>query len=110
MAATLRYARNYSVAEKKVYSFVISEDETEFGLYADLSKRETEEKPAPILSKEVPESLEVIFENRNNGHRIDFFPQGNSQGGVIQVRNQKGKTLFIIINRITGKVEVKNIK
>jgi prepilin-type N-terminal cleavage/methylation domain-containing protein len=107
-AATLRYARNYAVAHKKVYSFILSEDKKSYSLYADLPDIETDENPPPVLSKEVPESLDVVFKDKTEVYRIDFYPQGNSRGGVLQISNQKGKILFIIINRVTGKIEVKN--
>jgi hypothetical protein len=37
---------------------------------------------------------------------IEFFPQGNSTGGVLEISNEKGTTYFISVNMITGKLDV----
>ena len=37
---------------------------------------------------------------------LEFSPQGSSSGGVIEVASDRGKTLFIVVNRITGKVVI----
>ncbi len=112
LSATLRYARSHSVAEKKIYSFILWEDKRAYGLYVDLPADENEfEELQPLIYKDIPESLAIILKDNKEDIKIDFFPQGNSGGGIIEVRNQKGKTLFIKVNKITGRVEVKkNLK
>lgn len=106
VSATLRYARSHAIAEKKVYSFIMWEDKMAYGLYVDYPEEEVEE-PAPLIYKTVPKLLEAIFKSKTDNFRIDFFPQGNSSGGIIEIKNQKGKTFFIIVNKVTGRVEVK---
>jgi general secretion pathway protein H len=106
IAATLRYARSHAVSEKKVYSFIVL-DNKKYGLYEDYSYDDDPEESAPVLSESIPESLTVTFENQEERKRIDFFPRGSSSGGTVVIDNQKGKYLFIIVNRITGRVVIK---
>ncbi|MCK5286463.1 MAG: prepilin-type N-terminal cleavage/methylation domain-containing protein [Thermodesulfovibrionia bacterium] len=107
LSATLRYARSHSVAEKKKYSFILWEDRRAYGLYVDSSADENDiEDPQPLIYKTVPESIEVILKDKKGEIKIDFFPLGNSGGGILEIKNQKGKTFFIKINKITGRVEV----
>ena len=109
VSATLRYARSHAVAEKKIYSFVLWKDNRAFGLYIDFSdgNRDKDEEPPAVIYKDIPPALEAVLKNKSNDFKIDFFPQGNSSGGIIEIRDQKGKTSFIIVNKITGRVEVK---
>jgi prepilin-type N-terminal cleavage/methylation domain-containing protein len=118
VSATLRYARSHAVAEKRVYSFIMWKDKRAYSLYVDFSNDEETEEPVPVIYKSVPDPLETFFKNSSSRHvgidseidtfRIDFFPQGNSSGGIMEVRNQKGKAFLIMVNKVTGKVEVKN--
>ena len=109
VSATLRYARSHAVAEKKIYSFVLWKDNRAFGLYIDFSdgNRDKDEEPPAVIYKDIPPALEAVLKNKSNDFKIDFFPQGNSSGGTIEIRDQKGKTFFIIVNKVTGRVEVK---
>jgi general secretion pathway protein H len=109
VSATLRYARSHAVAEKRVYSFVLWEDERAFGLYADFPKEDTDIEPSPIVYKDIPESLEMSLKDGSDKMRIDFYPQGNSSGGIIEIRNQKGRVFSIIVNKVTGRVRVSKI-
>ncbi len=105
MSATLRYARSHAVSKKKVYSFVTHKIDRIYGLYTDISG---DEEPVSVITKSIPDSLQITFNGNDiDSLRIDFFPQGSSTGGVIEIKSQKGRFLFIIINRVTGKVEVK---
>ncbi len=105
MSATLRYARSHAVSEKKVYSFIIHKTDRIYGLYTDISG---DEEPVSVISKPIPDSLQITFNgNEADSLRIDFSPQGSSTGGVIEIKSQKGTFFFIIINRVSGKVEVK---
>lgn len=107
MAATLRRARSRAIAEKKVYSFIIQADKRAYGLYADLPHSGELEDAVPVIYETIPESLQIIFESRNDYFRIDFYPRGNSSGGTVKITNQKGKIFSIKINRITGSVKIK---
>lgn len=106
VSATLRYARSHAIAEKKIYSFIMLRDKRAYGLYVDFPSN-SEEKPEPIIYKTIPEFFETIFKSSTDDLKIDFFPQGNSSGGIVEVRNQKGKSFLITVNKITGRVEVK---
>jgi general secretion pathway protein H len=111
VSATLRYARSHAITEKKFYSFIILKDKEAYGLYADFSINEDFfEEATPVVYKTIPKPLQIIFENRAEYLRIDFFPQGNSSGGIVEITNQKGKTFFIIVNKVTGRVGVKRIQ
>ena len=108
MATTLKYARNRAISEKKVYSFVISESDGTYSLYAaDISEHNEDDMSESVMSRSVPEKLHIKFDERGEGAlRIDFFPGGNSTGGVIDIRNQADRSLLVTVNRITGKVEI----
>lgn len=109
VSATLGYARSHAVAEKKIYSFVLWKDNRAFGLYIDFSdgNRDKDEEQPAVIYKDIPPALEAVLKNKTDDVKIDFFPQGNSSGGTIEIRDQKGKTFFIIVNKVTGRVEVK---
>ncbi len=104
ISAVLRYARNHAVSEKKIYCFVIDKNEQKYRLYAE----DTDYKEIDlVMSKDIPEELEMTVQGSDSDSPyIEFFPWGNSTGGVIEITNQKGSTFFIIVNRITGKLEV----
>lgn len=106
MSASMRYARSRAVAEKKNYSFII--DKNSYGLYSALANEESEVKAQETVAhKTFPEG--TIFEGKDNSEslRIDFFPEGDSTGGEIELKNQKGSKFLITVERITGKVKVK---
>jgi len=108
IATTLRYARNQAVAEKKVYSFVIRESDGTYNLYAeDIAGNNEVDAPASVMSRTLPDKLKIKFDERGEGSlRIDFFPGGNSTGGLIDIRNQADRNLLVTVNRLTGKVEI----
>lgn len=106
ISATLRYARSHAISEKKIYTFLLWEDKRAYGLYAELSYGDTEDK-IPVIYKSVPEKLQPVFKNREGSIRIAFFPQGNSTGGVIEIESREGKGFFIKVNKITGTVKIK---
>jgi general secretion pathway protein H len=104
ISATLRYARNHAVSEKKTYCFVIDKDESMYKLYAVSS--EDEEDVELVISKPIPEEIEVVTDNSEEVFFIEFFPRGDSSGGMMEVIHNKGMSFLISVNRITGKVEV----
>jgi general secretion pathway protein H len=107
VSATLRHARNRAVSEKKIYTFILSEDENTYALYADFPKGGAEDV-TPVISKPIPKTVKPVFKGQEGFNRIDFFPQGNSTGGIIEIANQDEKRFFIVVNKVTGKVKVKN--
>ncbi|MBI5676411.1 MAG: GspH/FimT family pseudopilin [Nitrospirae bacterium] len=109
IATTLRYARNQAVSEKKVYSFVIRESDGTYSLYAaDTAEHNEDDAAQSVMNRTLPDKLKVNFDERGEGSlRIDFFPGGNSTGGVIDIRNQADRNLLVTVNRLTGKVEIR---
>jgi len=106
LSATLRYARNHAVSEKHAFCFVINKDEGLYRLYGD--KVDEEGALLPVIEKPIPEDIEVVINNDDEEFfEVEFFPHGNTSGGVIEVQNKSGKVLFIAVNRLSGKIEVK---
>jgi general secretion pathway protein H len=105
LSATLRYARNHAVSEKHAFCFVINMDDGMYRLYGEEVDEEGE--LLPVIEKPIPEDLEVVINTEDEDFfEVEFFPHGNTSGGVIEVQNQKGKVYFIAINRLSGKIEV----
>jgi general secretion pathway protein H len=106
--SVLRYARTRAVSEKQTYRFVINKDDGKYRLYTDSSKADKEEEaPVPVVDKPIPEELQVIMDgSEEDQYNIEFFPRGNTSGGVIEIRNENGTTYFITVNKITGKVQM----
>jgi len=105
IAATLRYARNQSVSEKMLYCFVIDVKDSMYRLYRVDS--DVEEDLLPIISRPIPEDISVfIDEPGRDVYDIEFFPQGNTSGGEIEIVGESGRSIRIKVNMISGKVEV----
>ncbi len=105
-SAMLRYARNHAIAEKRKYSFVVSGNAGSYGLYTDLTPNADIEDAVPIVKRPVSEMLNVQSEKHSSEVVIEFFPQGNSSGGVVKVTTPKQKSVYIAVNRVTGRVEI----
>jgi general secretion pathway protein H len=104
ISAVLRYARNHSVAEKRVYHFAVDTEGGSYSLYSDSVKEDGE--PAASIERNIPDGLEVIVDNTDEEiYQIDFLPLGNSSGGLIEVRNEKA-VYIISVGRVTGRVDV----
>lgn len=104
MAATLRYARNHAVSEKKTYCFVIDGNERMYRLYRD---NKDDEDVVPVISKPIPEGVELnLSPEADDVYQVEFFPQGSTSGAEIEVSSGGGKALMIMVNRISGKVEM----
>ncbi len=104
VSAVLRYARTRSVSEKKIYCFVIDKEEQKYRLYAE----NTDYTKIDLVSdKPIPEELQMTLRGSDEeSPNVEFFPRGNSSGGVIEIVREDGTGYFITINRITGKVDV----
>lgn len=104
ISSALRYARNHAVSEKKIYCFVIDKDEQALRLYSE----DTDYKNVVlVLDKDIPEELEVNLQDSDEeSSYMEFFPHGNSTGGVIRVMDRKGSGFYITVNRVTGKLQV----
>jgi len=118
ISSVLRYARNHSVSEKRIYCFVINKEEGAVRLYAHEDETENkneegieedneEKEILPVIDRPLPADLLVsIDDDDSDVLYMEFFPQGNSSGGTIKLENESGLNFFIDVNRITGKVEV----
>jgi general secretion pathway protein H len=106
LSAVLRYARSHAVSEKRSYCFVIDREEGMYRLYVHDSGEE--EEADTVISKSIPEEIEIIHSEDDEDVDIEFFPQGNSTGGVMQVARDGKVDFYITVNRITGRVEVEN--
>ncbi len=109
ISAVLRYARNHAASEKKNYCFIIENDDAVYRL----TSRTSQEDAAAVtaVEKPIPEGLSVTVEDREDHDcDVEFYPRGNSSGGIVETRDEKGRGFFIVINRITGKVEVEAIE
>lgn len=104
VSAALRYARTRAVSEKKIYCFVIDKEEQKFRLYSE----DTDYTKVDLVSdKPIPEELQMTVRGSDEeSPNVEFYPRGNSSGGVIEVVREDGTGYFITINRITGKVDV----
>jgi general secretion pathway protein H len=107
VSAVLRYARSHAVAEKRMYCFFIDRDERMFKLYTENTGKDNNEKFALVLGRAIPEELQIVLTGKDpDSSFIEFFPIGNSTGGVVELSRQKEKVYFVTVNRITGKVAV----
>jgi general secretion pathway protein H len=108
VSAVLRYARSQAVSEKRMYCFFIDTNEGMLKLYTENTGADSEEKFVQVLDRSIPEELQIAFSGRDaDSSFIEFYPIGNSTGGVVEVSNRKEQVYFVHVNRITGKVEVK---
>jgi general secretion pathway protein H len=107
MLATLRYARSHAISEKKIYSFVIHKNDRIYSLYTEVTKDKEGEELIPLISKTIPEKFQISFNgSKEDPFKIDFFPQGNSSGGVIKIEDEGGASFSIIVSRIGGKAKI----
>ncbi len=105
LSASLRYARSHAVAEKKIYSFVMNKNG--YGLYTEqYDKSDADyEKTSLVFQKILPQGIIAEYQEIED-IRIDFYPQGDSTGGEIKLKNEKGSVMVITVEKITGKVKI----
>lgn len=107
LSTVLRYARSQAVSEKRLYCFVIDTNERMLKLYAENPGTESEEQYTQVLDRPIPGELQIAMSGRDaDSSFIEFYPIGNSTGGVIEVTGRKEQVYSVLVNRITGKVEV----
>ncbi|MBL7031790.1 MAG: prepilin-type N-terminal cleavage/methylation domain-containing protein [Nitrospira sp.] len=104
VASVMRYARNHAVTEKKIYCFVIDKDDRRLRLYSE----DTDYTNVTlVMDKDIPEELDINMPGiAREALYVEFFPLGNTSGGVIEIMNAKGSSFFISVNRVTGKLVV----
>ena len=104
VSSLFRYARSHAVSEKKIYCFVIDKDKHTYQLYSEDTGYKNKEI---VMNKNIPDELQITVQDREEDSQyMEFFPWGDSTGGVIEITNREGAAFFIIINRITGKLTV----
>lgn len=107
VSATLRFARNQAITQKKTYCFVINRNERAYRLYTDKIGDDNTKETVEVLNKPIPEDIEMgLMGSDEDEPFIEFFPVGNSTGGTVEVISSKGAFFHVIVNRITGKVDV----
>jgi len=114
MSAVMRLARNRAITEKRTYCLVIDINERIYNLSTD--KREDDkdkedtgdnEKIIRVINKPFPDKMQMSVKGSDSDSQvIEFFADGSSTGGVIEVSGEKGAVYHITVNRITGKVDV----
>ena len=104
VSTAMRFARNHAVSEKKIYCFVIDNEELMFRLYSEDTDYTNVNL---VLEKEIPEELQMdLAGSRGEAAYVEFFPGGSTTGGVIEITNMKGLKYLLSVNRITGKLIV----
>ena len=59
------------------------------------------------MEKDIPEGLNMELQgNGRDAQYVEFFPGGNTSGGVIEIMDMKDDKYFLMINRVTGKLKV----
>ena len=107
LSATLRYARSHAVAEKKMYSFVMNNNG--YGLYAEPQDKSDaeQEKTSLVFQKTLPQGIAAEYQDSED-IRIDFYPQGDSTGGEIRLKNEKDSVMVITVEEVSGKVKIED--
>jgi general secretion pathway protein H len=105
IATSLRYARNHAVAEKKIYSFVLSKGG--YRVYAEIlnNSESSKEKMSSIFHKTLPDGIVAEYKDGED-IRIDFYPRGDSTGGEIKLKSEKGSIIVITIEGVSGRVKI----
>ncbi len=107
VSAALRFARNQAITQKIKYCFVIDRNEKMFRVYMDKAVEGSDQESVDVLSKPIPDEVEMTLKGSDlDSPFIEFFPVGNSTGGVIELTNSRGAVFYVSVNRITGKVDV----
>jgi general secretion pathway protein H len=102
IASTLRYARNHAVSEKTTYCFVVDLDEGKYRLY-----KGGDENAVVVISDTLPDDLDIGFDRAvDEVYDIEFFPYGNSSGGMIELSKGSGRGMVVSVDRLSGRVEV----
>jgi len=103
MTSVLRYARNSAVSEKQIYCLSFDPEKNMVTLYSETIDYKINDL---VLSKELPDGIEIMIGEGQDDPHLEFMPQGNSSGGMIEIRDREGRAYYIEVNRITGKINV----
>ena len=103
ISSVLRYARNSAVSEKNIYCLSFDHEKNMITLYSETTDYKIIDL---VLSRELPDGIELLIGDGEEDSHLEFMPQGNSSGGTIEIRDEEGRSYYIEVNRITGKISV----
>jgi len=92
---TAKHAREVAILERQDVALKIDEEGNRYWL--DYGGDKTSEMHA--VPKKYPLS----------GKDLYFFPKGNSSGGLIEIRNEKGQKYAITVDQVLGTSSIKRL-
>lgn len=92
---TTKHAREAAILDRREIAFRINEETNTYWLDYSGSK--------PSDNHVVPDKFIIT------GADIFFFPKGNSSGGLIEIRNEKGQKYAIEVNQVLGTPSIKRL-
>jgi prepilin-type N-terminal cleavage/methylation domain-containing protein len=92
---TTKHAREASILERREVAFRLNEETNTYWLDYSTSK--------PSENHAVPKKFIIT------GADIFFFPKGNSSGGLIEIRDEKGQKYAIEVNQVLGTSTIKRL-
>ncbi|MBF0226090.1 MAG: GspH/FimT family protein [Desulfobacterales bacterium] len=111
ISASLRYARNIAISQKKNIKVVfdlenkkvfISSETTR--IFSDIDEMQKNDPEFRFYS--LPDGVSIKNTNEINFFEVIFFPKGSNTGGEIMLENEHGKTITIKINYILGTIKI----
>ncbi len=135
-AAILRAARNTAITQRAIiggvieingphYAFRLIRSQSE---YSDLGRIPEQDSPDtssdsnPALPEILTESYslpdDIIFSDfqpiggqafQSDLGLIEFFPKGNSTGGIFIISHQSGAGYAVMIDRVTGRITIESV-
>lgn len=134
-AASLRAARNIAITQRAViggvvelsgsnYAFRMLRSQADYQLIQESDSgqdRDSEHASDNTLPEILTESYslrsDVLFSDFQpvGGHGvssdlgfIEFFPKGNSTGGIFIISNMSGASFAVVIDRVTGRISIES--
>jgi len=95
MYLTIKHARETAILDRSDVAFRLNEETNTYWLEYASSK--------PSENHTVPNRFVIT------GADIFFFPKGNSSGGLIEIRNEKGQKYAIEVNQVLGTSTIKRL-
>jgi prepilin-type N-terminal cleavage/methylation domain-containing protein len=92
---TIKHARETAILDRREVAFRLNEEANTYWLDYPGSK--------PSDNHAVPNRFIIT------GADIFFFPKGNSSGGLIEIRNEKGQKYAIEVNQVLGTPSIKRL-
>jgi type II secretion system protein H len=97
LVTRMRGTRTRSVAQQKVFRIVLR---TEPGQPAEYVV--TDDYGKELKNYPMPRGISYVVDEEALPLTISFFPNGRSSGGVFGLKNEKGKTLYVKVDSISG--------